>query len=111
MDENEVVWSGEMNRREDYFQGVILASDKVITIVRPSDRPGARGESLERKSKAYVKEPLSVEKYLKRGLRRDDLAWDYRRNFISIVEPDSSREVNEDPARASLAAYFASKIR
>ena len=104
---NDIVWSGEMNQRPDYFQGIILKSDLVILLVEPSIRPGARGQSLDRKAKAYVKDPLSVEKYLKRGLQRDDLAWDYQRNFISILNSGGD-EIRNDPTRTSRATYLAS---
>ncbi|MDO8434884.1 MAG: HNH endonuclease family protein [Candidatus Binatus sp.] len=97
-DEQEIVWSGEMNRRPDYFQGIILKSDHVRLLVAPPDRPGSRGQSLDRKANAYVKDPLSVVEYLKRGLRKDDLAWDYQRNFISITNLHGI-EIREDPAR------------
>ena len=73
-DDENIVWSGEMNQMPDYFQGVILKSDVITLLVEPSNRPGARGQSLDRKANAYVTNPLSVEEYLKRGLRRDDLA-------------------------------------
>ena len=48
--------------------------------------------------------PLTVEEYLTRGLRRDDLAWDYQREFISIVNA-SGMEIRDDPARASVMTY------
>jgi hypothetical protein len=107
-DDDDIAWSGEMNQRPDYFQGIILNSDLVTLVVEPSIRPGARGKSLDRKGKAYVKESLSVEKYLKRGLQRDDLAWDYRRDFISIVNSGGD-EIRDDPTRSSRATYLASK--
>jgi hypothetical protein len=104
--EDEIVWSGEMNRREkDYFQGVILRSDKVKLIVPPANRPSARGKSLVRKTKAYISATLTAEEYLRRGIWNVDLAWDYQRNFISILN-DSGAELRDDPNRSSVAAYL-----
>jgi hypothetical protein len=105
VNQREIVWSGEMNRRKDYFQGVILGSDIVRLVVEPSNRDRVRGKSLERKANAYVRTPLTVEEYLRRGLRKDDLAWDYQREFISIANA-SGTEIRDDPGRASLAKYW-----
>ncbi len=106
MDRDDIVWSGEMNRRKDYFQGVILGSDLVRLLVEPPDRDRVRGKSLQRKITAYIRNPLTVDEYLRRGLRKDDLAWDYQREFISILG-SAGREIRDDPSRASLIAYLA----
>jgi hypothetical protein len=105
MNQQSIVWSGEMNRREDYFQGVILGSDIVRLVVEPSNRDRVRGKSLERKANAYVRTPLTVEEHLRRGLRKDDLAWDYQREFITISNA-SGTEIRDDPTRASVTAYL-----
>jgi hypothetical protein len=76
--------------------------------VAPSERPNARGESLQRKTKAYVNATLTVQDYLRRGLREDDIAWDYQRDFISIVD-ETGAEIAKNPRRASVAIYLASK--
>src|SRR5579859_6348833 len=94
-----------MNRRKGYFQGVILGSDIVRLVVDPSNRDRVRGKSLERKTNSYVRTPLTVEEYLRRGLRKDDLAWDYQREFISIANT-SGAEIRDDPTRASVATYW-----
>ena len=85
MSEDDIVWSGEMNRREqDYFQGVILKSDTIVLLVAPSsrDRVQTESKSFARKTAAYVKEPLTADAYLRRGLRRDDLGWDYQQLYL-----------------------------
>lgn len=103
---SDIVWSGEMNRRKDYFQGVILGSDIVRLVVAPSDRDRVRGKSLQRKIAAYVRNPLTVDEYLRRGLRKDDLAWDYQREFVSIQSLRGT-EIRDDPSRASLGIFLA----
>jgi hypothetical protein len=106
--EDDIVWSGEMDHREkDYFQGVIRRSDKLRLIVAPPDRPRVQPQSASfaRKNKAYGSMPVTAEEGLRLGLWARDLAWDYQRNFISILN-DSGVELRDDPNRSSIAAYF-----
>jgi len=111
MNEDDIAWSGEMNRtrKQDYFQGVILKSDTIVLLVAPPNRDRVRpnSKSYARKMAAYVKEPLTADVYLRRGLIRDDLGWDYQRAYISVQNVEG-KEVRDDPARESVAAYYAS---
>jgi hypothetical protein len=86
----------------------ILSSGRVRLLVAPSERRNARGESLQRKAKAYVNTTLTIQDYLRRGLREDDIAWDYQRDFISIVD-ETGAEIAKNPRRPSVAIYLASK--
>jgi hypothetical protein len=49
--------------------------------------------------------PVTAEEGLRLGLWARDLAWDYQRNFISILN-DSGVELRDDPNRSSIAAYL-----